>query len=126
SLYCYQFKNFNVDYKGFIPLHSSILKKFLGNQTYTTYIKELMRLGMIERSGLYVPTQISRGYRLKEPYRSDKPILIRVKDNVMTNKLVESRITEEQLLTDVDRFLFNNLKRVSFKINNGLEQIKTD
>ncbi len=126
SLYCYQYKNFNPDYKGFIPLHSSILKKFLGNHSYTSFIKELMRLGMIERSGLYVPSQISRGYRLKEPFRSDKPILIKAKDKVITNKLIATRISEEQLLTDVDRFLFKNLRRMSFRVEDGLEQIKTD
>lgn len=126
SLYCYQYKNFNPDYKGFIPLHSSILKKFLGNHSYTSFIKELMRLGMIERSGLYVPSHISRGYRLKEPFRSDKPILIQAKDKVITNKLIATRTSEEQLLTDVDCFLFKNLKRISFRVDDGLEQIKTD
>ena len=126
SLYCNQYKNFSPNYRGFLPLHSSILKRFLGNKLYTTFLRELMNIGIIERSGMYVPGQVSRGYRLKEPFRSDKAITIRIKDSKIASKKLTMRVTPEDYSSTVDRFLIKSLRNICIEYKDALKQLKID
>jgi hypothetical protein len=74
---------------GFVPLHSKILESKIPG--YRDCIEYLLKAGIIECDGKFIPEKVSKGYRLASPYRGKEIKRVEIKDYVLCRKIAKDK-----------------------------------
>jgi hypothetical protein len=76
---------------GFVPLQSTILKGIMGHRVWPRVRRLALDVGLIECDDSYRAGVRSKGYRLKEPYRSAKWEWRPIRDGPLAERLARRR-----------------------------------
>lgn len=98
-----------------IRLHSKILERMMG-RSYPKIKAALKAYDIIEDDGRHVRNVKSRGYRLKEPYRSQTHRRVELTGKVIRKRLQKHRDQRRGLWCDVHSHLYGWLSKVELAV----------
>ncbi len=93
----------------YVPLHTEIIKHYLGAEYYKKIVNWMVAAGIIEVDGSYQTEIISLGYRFTEKYRNNEIKKVDIIDFVMFNKKPSKKL--KQLYTTKTSRNANYLKK---------------
>jgi hypothetical protein len=110
--------------EGYARLKSEYLRRFFPDSSdYALVMNRLIKSGVIECNGRYVPGAKCLGYRLSPEWAARRHVRVEISDHTLRRKIVRHHAERPKSLTGVHRYLFDHLRNVRIDAEAALDAV---